>query len=187
MFMMPVFSFADCGGSTLQSHYDSTDNVFHGTLISKQHDPDRPHNTTMIFDVQKSLKGMDSKSITVKFNEGYDKKFEQGYEYVVFAQGTEQPLEIELCGRQPYAFATIVSMVSQLDDPDNSFGHILEYDLDDHLTEPEKMQLEGLDENFAKERQKERDRLFGQIMLIGIPAAIVIGVAIMWVKTMRTK
>ena len=174
-----------CSATTIQYMYDTSDSVFYGVLDSKQHDSEKHHLTTMNFTVYESFKGISSQHVIVKFNEGYDKKFEQGYEYVVFAQGTKQPLEIELCGTQPYAFPTIVNMISQLDDPDNSFGPILEYDLDDYLTEPEKMKLEGFDENFAKERQKERDRFFGQLMLIGIPAIIGVGVVIFWIRTMK--
>lgn len=174
-----------CGATTLQFMYDYSDSVFYGILDSKQHDSEKHSLTTMNFTVYKSFKGISSEHVIVKFNEGYDKKFELGYEYVVFAQGTEQPLEVELCGTQPYAFPTIVNMVSHLDEPDNAFGHIREYDLNEYLTEPEKMQLEGLDDTFAKERQKERDRLFGQFMLIGIPASVGIGVVILWIRMLK--
>ncbi|MGY5149675.1 MAG: hypothetical protein ACW9W3_06400 [Candidatus Nitrosopumilus sp. bin_68KS] len=179
--------FADCAPATLQHHYDSSDAVFHGTLISAQYDVGKSSPTSWTFAIQESFKGIDSKKVIVNNADKYGEQFKQGLDYLVFAEYNQQQLELHLCNFQYYAFPTIVEMVSQLDEPSNPYGDILQNQLDQHLTEIEKIKLEKRSENFAKERQKERDRLFGQAMLIGIPSAIGIGVAVMWVKTMRVK
>ena len=180
-------AFADCAPATLQHHYDSSDAVFHGTLISAQYEDDKSSPTSWTFAIQESFKGIDSKEVIVKNTDKYGERFKQGLDYLVFAEDNQQQLEFHLCNFQYYAFPTIVDMVSHLDEPSNPYGNILQNQLDRHLTEIEKIQLEKHSENFANERQKERDRLFGQAMLIGIPSTIGIGVAVMWIKTMRKK
>ena len=185
IFLMPVFSFADCAPSSLQSQYDNADHVFHGTLISKQHDPVKHSQTTMVFDVHESFKGIDLQQITAEFNEGYDKKFEQGYEYIVFANDNESSLKVGMCSIQYPAFATMLNIVSQLDDPQNRFGDMYGNQFHQYFTESEKTQLENISETYAKERQKERDELVGQFMLLGIPVTIGAIVVIMWWRKMK--
>ena len=174
-----------CGASTLQNQYDYADHVFHGALISKQHDAVNPSQTTMVFDVHKSFKGTDSKQVYAEFNEGYDKKFEQGHEYVVFAHGDKQPFEVELCSTSYHAFPTVIDMISKLNDKNNDFGKTLGYDVYLHLSESEKTQLEGLSESYAQERQKEREVFFGQALLLGITASIGGGVVVLWVRALK--
>lgn len=181
------FAFADCAASTLQQKYDSSDNVFHGTLILTLYDADKSTPTIWVFAMQESFKGIDSKEVIVTDVDGYGERFKQGVDYVVFAKGNQQPLEMHMCDFQYYAFPTIADMVAHLDEPNNPYGDILQHRLQQYLTEPEKIQLEELSEDFAKERQKERDRLFGQSMLIGIPAAFGIVVTVMWIRSLRTK
>lgn len=179
--------YADCGASTLQFQYDYADHVFHGSVFEKKPITDNPHQIIIVFSVNKSFKGIDSDKISVKFGESLEDEFEYGREYVMFVNGPEQPFNTHLCTSSFFAFPTILKIISQLDNSNNDFGDVFGYDIYDQLTETEKNQLEDVLPSFAKERQKERDRLFGQAMLIGVPAAIGIGVVVMWVKTMRTK
>ena len=139
----------------------------------------------MIFDVHESFKGTDLPQLTVEFNEGYDRKFEQGYEYIVFASGQKPPLEVGMCSVQYPVFETMLNIVSQLDDPQNKFGGLSGNQFHQYLTESEKTQLENISETYAKERQMERDTLFGQFMLLGIPASIGVGVVIVWWRKMK--
>lgn len=180
-------AFADCAPSTLQRHYDSSDNVFHGTLISTQYESGKSSPTIWTFVLQESFKGIDSKEVNVKNADRYGDRFKQGQDYIVFVEGNQQPLEMHLCNFQYHAFPTVLNMVTHLDEPNNPYGDILQFHLHQYLTESEKIQLEDLSEKFARERQKDRDRLFGQVMLIGIPAIIGTGVAVMWAKTLRIK
>lgn len=185
-FSVPVVS-ADCGANTLQFQYDFADHVFHGEVFEKKSIEDNPHQIIVVFSVNESFKGISADTVSVKFGNGLGDEFEYGSEYVMFVHGQEQPFNTQLCANSFFAFPTIVKIVSQLDKPNNDFGDVSEYDVYDQLTETEKKQLEDILPSFAKERQKERDRLFGQFVLIGIPAAIGIGVVTIWVKTMRTK
>ncbi|QLH10860.1 hypothetical protein [Nitrosarchaeum sp. AC2] len=179
--------FASCGGSTLQFQYDSADSVFHGSVVQKQTIADNPHQTIVVFSIIESFKGINSDQIDVKIPESLEDEFEYGSEYVIFAHGLEQPLGTQLCTFSFFAFPTVLNIVSQLSNMNNPYSEISEYDIYDHLTEPEKIQLEDISTSFAQERQKERDRIYGQMLLIGAPTAIGIGVAVMWVIKLKSK
>lgn len=179
------FVFADCGASTMQFQYDYSDHVFHGSVIEKQPVPDNPHQVIVVFDMIESFKGIDSYKVQVKFHESLEDEFEYGREYVMFAHGVGEPLTTVLCTSSFFAFPTILNIVSQLHDSSNDFGGVYGYEIYEHLTETEKNHLEDLSPSFAKERQKERDRLFGQVVLLGIPAAAGIGVVVMWAWKLR--
>lgn len=179
--------FAYCGASTLQFQYDYADHVFHGSVFEKKLITDNPHQIIIVFSVNESFKGIDSDTISVKFGESFDDEFEYGREYVMFVNGPEQPFNTHLCTSSFFAFPTILKIVSQLDNPNNDFGDVSGYDIYDQLTETEKNQLEDILPSFAKERQKERDRIFGQFVLIGIPVIVSISVVLMWVKTLKSK
>jgi hypothetical protein len=179
--------FADCGASTLQFQYDFADHVFHGSVFGKKPITDNPHQIIIIFSVNESFKGIESDKISVKFPESWEDEFEYGREYVMFAHGTEQPFNTQICTSSFFAFPTILKIVSQLDNSNNDFGDVFGYNVYDQLTETEKNQLEDISPSFAKERQKERDRIYGQVLLIGVPVSIGVGVVVMWVRTLKSK
>jgi len=108
--------FADCAPTTLQHHYDSSNAVFHGTLISAQYDTDKSSPTSWTFAIQESFKGTDSKKVIVKNADKYGEQFKQGLDYLVFAEGNQQQLELHLCNFQYYAFPTIVGGISVEED-----------------------------------------------------------------------
>ena len=118
MFLIPIFtvdSFGlSCAPVNMTKSVEETQIIFSGIANSSEKSNENSFNVITLFSITENFKGIDEESVEVYSDETWGPYFQEGFEYLVFADRFDDKIQAQLCSPTDTVGNSEIKLVRQL-------------------------------------------------------------------------